>query len=246
MQILIVLLRADPPAIEKTLTYLAPIFSGLAFVLSAAAFIFSVLFQLKERKRNIRQTLTNALSEMAKINLEIEKLDLEDETKSFQSARMLENYNAQRGTLASDADFLINQNDKIVTDIDCKLMALTYNDLGDNDRAEKYWKKAISLAPTNSQKHANIRSYASFLFANNRHEDATAQFERALKVKLTSTDDDHKQLVETFLSWAKMARDFDDQKEFLRLVKEATVHAEHIRNKEKLQQIKNLLKHFKK
>jgi tetratricopeptide (TPR) repeat protein len=246
MEILFVLLRAEPSSMEKTLIFLAPILSGLALTLSAAAFVFSVFFQLKERKRNIRQTLTTALSEIAKINLEIEKLDLEDETKSFQTSKMLDNYNAQRGTLVSDADFLINQNQKIVTDIDCKLMALTYNDLGNNNLSEKYWKKAISLSPTEAQKHSNISSYANYLFSNNEIEKATAQFERALKIKLSSTDNDHKQTVETYLAWAKMAKDFGDEKEFKRLLNEGMVYSKEIRNKEKLRQVEKLLNHFKK
>ncbi|RYG22258.1 MAG: hypothetical protein EOO07_00340 [Chitinophagaceae bacterium] len=235
-----ILLKIETADFEKLGTLLAPILSACAFILSSAAFIFAVIIQLKERKRNIRQTLTTALSEVARINVEIAKVKNDNES-SFHTIKILKNYHSQRGTLISDADFLISQNRKIVTDIDCELMASTYDDLGNNEKAEAYWLDAIKLSANSTQKHIHKRDYANFLFTNNAIEKARDNFESALTLELPDTDDNYAELVHTYLMWAKLAHDFGDGQEFSRLLKQADTACSKIRHQKKRVRMKKLV-----
>jgi hypothetical protein len=238
--LLFVLIEAQPGGLEKIGGLIAPILSACAFILSSAAFIFTVVIQLKERKRNIRQTLAAALSEIARINVEITQLRGEGEN-GIKLTKIWKNYSAQQGTLAANANFLIRENEKIVTDIDCELMASTFDDLGNTEKADYYWLKAIKMAPNNLQKYAHKRDFASFLFNNNQEEKGRMQFEEALKLQLPNTDVNYSQITDSYLTWARLELDFDNQMEFKRLLKEATSHCKLIKNQQKRQDMEKLI-----
>jgi tetratricopeptide (TPR) repeat protein len=228
----LILLAADPS--KKNLAdVLTPIASGLALILSSSAFIFTVFIQLKERKRNIRQTLSTALSEIAKINVDVSLLKKDQKEITPELLLVRKNYNSQRGTLVSDADFLIKENEKLVTDADCELMALTYDDLGGITKAEEYWLRAIDLAQNDTQKHLHQRDYASFLFNQNQAEKGRKLFEQSLDVEMSKTDDDVSYIADTYLLWAGLENNFGNKKEYERLIKQAYDQCEKIRHKGK-------------
>jgi tetratricopeptide (TPR) repeat protein len=241
--LLFVLMLGEPSGLEKIGGLIAPILSACAFILSSAAFIFTVIIQLKERKRNIRQTLATALSEIANINVEITKVRKDNEI-GFELTKIWKNYIRQCGALASDAHFLIKENEKLVTDIDCGLIASTYEDVGNTDKAAHYWLKAIDLAPTNLQKYVHKCDYASFLFENNQIEKARKEFESALKLKLPDTDYNYGQLADSYLTWAKLELNFDNKTESKRLLKEATTHSKLIKHKDRREDMAKLIDVF--
>jgi tetratricopeptide (TPR) repeat protein len=238
-----ILLQAAAPA-KNTATMnevVAPILSAMAFLLSSAAFVFTVIIQLKERKRNIRQTLSTALSEIARINVEVSQLKKNEKESTPENTLVRKNYNSQRGTLVSGADFLIKENERLITDVDCELMALTYDDLGEIKKAEEYWLQAIKHAPSPVQLHMHQRDYASFLFGNNQMAKARALFEKALSVKLSETDDDSRYVADTYLIWAQLEKNFDHENEFSRLIKEAYEQCKKIKHKEKSLEMTHLI-----
>jgi tetratricopeptide (TPR) repeat protein len=220
---------------------MSPVLSACAFILSLGAFIFTVFIQSKERTRNIRQTLSSSLSEIASINIAVTKLQKDEKEASAELVRMIKNYNSQRGTLISAADFLMQQNEKTITGPDYQLMALTYDDLEDIPKAEEYWGKAIENASGPPQKHLFQRDYAAFLFNNNREEDGRKYFEESLKVNLSSTDDEYRYLVDTYVTWATLEKNFGNDNEFDRLIKEAYSQCKKIRHHEKNAQMCNLV-----
>jgi tetratricopeptide (TPR) repeat protein len=230
---LFILLDAAPDKNAKIVELISPILSGMAFILSAAAFVFTVIIQLKERKRNIRQTLSIALSDLARINVELSLLKKDEKESTPETILIRKNYNSQRGTLVSNADFLMKENEKLVTDADCELMAMTYDDLGDTEKAEEYWLRAIGHAVSPAQKHLHQRDYAAFLFNNNRLEDGRTFFEKSLTVKLAATDDHVRNIADTYLIWANLERNFNNDAEFKRLIKEAKSACEKIAYKSK-------------
>jgi hypothetical protein len=140
--LLFILMEAQPSGLEKLGGLMSPILSACAFLLSSSAFIFTVIIQLKERKRNIRQTLATALSEIANINVEITKVRKDNEI-GLELTKIWKNYIRQCGALASDTDFLIKENEKLVTDIDCALIASTFEDLGNIEKATHYWPQEL-------------------------------------------------------------------------------------------------------
>jgi hypothetical protein len=210
-----------------------PVMSALALLLSSAAFIFTVIIQSKERKRNIRQTLSVALSEIARINVEVSGLKKEEKENSEEIMLIKKSYNSQRGTLVSDADFLIGQNKRLVTNADYALMALAYDGLGNKAKAEEYWQQAISSASTPAQKHINQRDYATFLFNHNQPEEGRDFFEKSLVIPVADTDDEQRYIADTYLIWAKLEGNFANNSEFERLIREAYAQCDKIRHIEK-------------
>ncbi len=63
-------------------------------------------------------------------------------------------------------------------------LGLVHAALGQNDLAEKNFKKAIQIEPTNSESHNN---YGGFLCGRNRIDESIVEFEAAVKNPLYST-----------------------------------------------------------
>ena len=209
------------------------ILSSCAFTLSAAALLFNVIFNHKERKRNIRQTLTTTLNDIAKINIEISKLKKEEAGNNPDKVDERRNYDFQRNAFIIEADFLINENPKVLTAIDCSLVAFTYNELGDYKKAEHYWKESISRAQTKEMKHIHTRDYASFLFQQNRIEQGREKFKKTLSIELNDTDDGWSVLIDTYLLWASAEYFFGHEKEFHQYNDAADALCKKIKNKNK-------------
>lgn len=211
-------------------------------MLSAGAFIFTVLIATKERKRNLRQTLSTSLSDIARINVDVSRLRKDDKEITPENVSIRKSYNSQRGALVANADFLFKENPKLVTDADCELMALTYDDLGDTKQAQHYWRQAIDLAhKNNTQCHLHLRDYASFLFNNNQCDEARKQFEKALTINMDDTDDDARYVTDTYLIWATLEKNFDNNKEFKRLITNAYEQCKKIKHKQKGTEMKKLI-----
>lgn len=238
---LFLLMDAAPDKNAKIAELISPVLSGMAFILSAAAFIFTVIIQLKERRRNIRQTLSAALSDLARINVETAQIKKDEKESSPETIRIRKSYNSQRGTLVSGADFLIHENMKIITSADCELMAMTYDDIGDTQKAEEYWLLAVDHARNETQKHLHLRDYAAFLFDNNREKDSRQYFEQAVHADIRQTDDDLRMLADTFLMWAGLEKNLGEEKEFHRLINEAKTACKAIKHKAKNREMSRLI-----
>jgi tetratricopeptide (TPR) repeat protein len=220
---------------------MSPILSASAFLLSGAAFVFTVIIQSKERKRNIRQTLSSALSEIARINVDVSQLKKDEKESTPEVISIQKNYNSQRGTLASNADFLMKENDKLVTDSDCELMAVTFGDIGDLKKSEEYWLQSIQLSSNDTQLHLHRRDYAAFLFNHNRVEEGRKLFEQSMKADMPETDNDLRNITDTFLIWARLERNFSNDKAVDYLIKSAYEQCHKIQHKEKNTEMTGLI-----
>jgi tetratricopeptide (TPR) repeat protein len=214
------------------------ILSSCAFLLSAAALLFNVSFNHRERKRNIRQTLTSTLNDVAKINIEISKLKKEEEGDSPDKVEQRRNYDFQRGAMIMEADFLINENPKVLTAIDCSLTAFTYSELGDFKKAEHYWNESIVRSQTKELKHIHSRDYASFLFQQNRMDQGRKKFKEALAIELNKTDDDLMVVIDTYLLWASAEYFFGNEKDFTQYNDAADEISKKISNRNKCREMK--------
>ncbi len=217
------------------------ILSLMAFIMSLSAFIFTVIFQRKERKRNIRQTLTIALNEIARVNVELSKLKKESANDDPGNISIWNNYNSQRSILMIDADFLIHENYKIVTAIDCSLMATTYNAIGYFQKADHYWRESILKSDNDTLKHINKRDYAAFQFYQNRLKEGRELFINALSIQLGDSDDSWRFTIDTYLTWAKLERSFGEDKEFKRLISRAYETCEKIKHRDKYKETKSMI-----
>ncbi|HYG49777.1 MAG TPA: hypothetical protein VD905_02690 [Flavobacteriales bacterium] len=205
--------------------------SSMAVIMSMSALVFGVIFQRKERKRNIRQTLTNTLNQIAGINVELSKLvDGKNEEEAVDKIAIRRNYNLQRSILIVDADFLIHENYKLVTATDCALLAGTYSAIGYIEKADYFWKESIEKTDHAILKHVNMREYASFLFHQNHLEKGRKQFEKALSVALNDSDEELRIVIDTYAMWAKLERAFGEEAECKKLIALARKTGKNIRN----------------
>lgn len=212
--------------------------SSSAFLLSALALLFNVIFNHKERKRNIRQTLTKTLNEVAKINVAISNLKKQEEGIDPNKISERRNYDFQRNTLIMEADFLIHQNPKLLTAIDCSLAAFTYNELRDFKKAEYYYLEAISRSDIKEMKQIHTRDYASFLFQQDRIEEGRAKFNEAIILLDNHNDEDLRTDIDTFLFWASLEFYLGYEKEFKERIKSAKEICTQLKNKNKLGEMK--------
>ena len=192
------------------------ILSSCAFLLSASALLFNVVFNLKERKRNIRRTLTDTLNAVARINVEIANLKEDEKGIRPEKADLRRNYDFQRSTLMTEVEFLLSEKPEIITATDCALAAFTYNELRDFKKTGHYWQEAVARSQNPEQKQVHLRDYAAFLFRQGKVEEGRSFFNRALDVELKISDDHFAEQIETYLLWATSEYCYGYEKEFRR------------------------------
>ncbi|MCE3296809.1 MAG: hypothetical protein K0R65_2523 [Crocinitomicaceae bacterium] len=216
--------------------------SSCAFLLSGSALLFNITFNRRERRRNIRQTLSNALNNVAKINIEIANLKQENAGVSPHEIDVRRNLDFQRSTLMTEAEFLIYEKPELLTAIDCSLVAFTFNELKDFKKTGHYWQEAIARSKTDELRHIHTRDYAFFLFGQNREEDGREAFNRALAIELKKNDQHLAVMIDTYLLWASAEFLAGCEKEFKQRISSAKKICEQLRNKSKCQEIEEKIK----
>ena len=136
-----------------------------------------------------------------------------------------------------EVEFLLNEKPGIITAIDCALAAFTFNELGDFEKTEHYWKEAIARSPMDEMRHVHTRDYASFLFQQNKEEAGRTAFREALAIRLKKTDDHLMVVIETYLLWASAEFFFGYDKEFRQRIDAAKEICLQLKNKNKCLQM---------
>jgi tetratricopeptide (TPR) repeat protein len=212
----------------ETKDYYTIIISVIALIVS----IFSNFFQkTKEDKRAIRKNLSDTLESVTKINIENTKLRQNNIEITPENIELRRNYNTQRRILIAHADYLISTYDKIVTEIDCNIVAIAYSNIGDPNRAEFYWKKTIEKSVSLPIKHMNLRGYASFLFNQGKMESGRNKYREALMIDLPDTDNNRDMISDTYLMWAKSEKSYNNENEANKLIEDASSFCSRIGNK---------------
>lgn len=158
---------------------------------------------------------------------------MDEERDIAKTAVVVKNYNLQRSGSIIDADFLMHENPKVVGEIECKLMAITYEDIGNYDKAEYYWNECISKSEGETSKHINLSDYATFLFNQNRIGEGRNKFNEAQKLTLDNRDDHLYLKADTYLTNAILERTFNFETESKDLIKLSKDNCEKIINKNK-------------
>ncbi|WP_266363060.1 hypothetical protein [Tellurirhabdus rosea] len=188
-----------------------------ALLISITSLVITLLQKRKENYRTIRKNLSDTLESVAKIAIETTKLrQTNDESDAVVDLRRA--YNTQRRVLIVHADFLVTENDEIVTEIDCNILATALISIGDLERAEHYWSKTIEKSQNDSIKHMNLRGYARFLFLQGQFQLGRSKYEDALRLKLADNDYNRRLVTDTCILWAKVEREHGNISEFRRLV----------------------------
>jgi len=189
------------------------IISGAAIIISLVSLIVTFIQKGKETKRTIRKSLTDTLENISRINLETAKLS--STSKNIEDIiRLKRNYNSQKRLLISNADFLIHNYDKLVTEIDCCLLASSYFSIGDQEKAEYYWEETIAKSISLPIRHMNLRGYGIFFFENGEVTKGRQKFEEALNLKLTSNDTNNMMISDTYIMLAELEHDCKNNKNY--------------------------------
>ena len=162
--------------------------SSLAFLLSLAATIISLVRSSHERKRAIKKEITDTLGKIVSTSLDGVKLQRETADKDplyFQNVSGI--LNQQNAFLLKQVTYLTDQIPTLVNTIEYNTIATATAGAGDLMSAEKYYRKAIEVAPNNYYRSLAMRSYAAFLFPQRRFEEGRDYFKKSLSL-LSVTD----------------------------------------------------------
>ncbi len=199
-----------------TKDYIIISLSGCALTISLVSLIITLIQKNKETKRTIRKTLTDTLEGISKIGIETTKLRATKDIDFNSEPNILlrRNYNSQRRILIAHADFLIQRYDKLSTEIDCNILAGAYSTIGDQEKAEFFWKKSIDKSISKPIKLMNLRGFGSFLFNNEKEELARKYFNEGLLLPLSDNDENRILKFDTYLMLCDLEKEFGSKENY--------------------------------
>ncbi len=212
----------------ETKDYLTIVISSIALLISAISLLYTFKQKTKETKNAKRISLTNTISEISKINIEAAKLNCSTEISQLVLIELRRNFNAQRSYLTTHAEFLMEEIQDLVNDIDCNIMAVAFNFIGEFEKANQYWEKCINITKSNTIKSMHLRGYANFLFYQDTPQLARKKYQESLEIQLSDTDRIRKIKTDTLLMWAQTEGEFQFWDEARRLIKQAKAACQRI------------------
>lgn len=220
--------------------------SGSALFLSLTSLVITLVQKNREVRRTIRKTLSDTLESIAKINLETTKLkSLKDNDYNSEEAISLRRaYNAQRRILIAHADFLVSRYDNIATEIDCNILAAAYATVGDQQRAEHFWRKTIDKSISLPIRHMNLRGFGVFLFNNDNVDFGRNCFCQALSINLLENDDNKILRADTYLMLCDLEKQKGFKKEYELSLEEAMTIASQIKNERRKNEMINRIRAY--
>lgn len=228
----------------ETKDYILISISVSALTLSLISLIVSLVQKNKETKRTIRKTLTDTLESISKINIETTKLKVskENNISSETVITLRRYYNSQRRILIAHADFLIMRYDKIVTEIDCNILASAYATIGDQEKAEYFWKKTVEKSISLPIRVMNLRGLGTFLFYNEKEELGRKAFNEALQQDLTENDENKVLKLDTHLMLCDIEKEKGNKENYEFNLTKAMEILATIKNKERKEEMHNRIK----
>lgn len=158
----------------------------------------------------MRQQITDVVTKLILLAAEQSKLWHENANNKleFHVVGMHKIINQQRSSFARQAIYLIEQVPSLVSDIEYATVADALAGIGDVPRAEAFYLEAIKNSKHRIYKIWNIRSYARFLYDNNRYEEGRKYYREALLI-FDGNDSENFDYVKgenvhTYLYWAEM------------------------------------------
>lgn len=157
--------------------------SSLAFLLSLVATTVSLVRSRYERQRAIRKEITDTLSKIVSTNIENAKAYRESAEKDPAFYQALSSIlNQQNAFLLQQATYLMDEVPGLVTAVEYNTIAQANANAGELMAAERYFRKAIEVAPNPYQRSLATRSYAGYLFTQRRFEEARDLFRKAISL----------------------------------------------------------------
>ena len=161
----------------------------LAIGLSIAAFCISIystiageLRSTEERRRTIRSQLTDVLGRLEALQLDAAKLQRDAKGDSEYLQQITGALQQEKGFFIDQAVFLADEIPNLTTSYELNTIAVANAENGNLMVAEKYYKRAIDVAPTDLYRSMAMRSYAAFLFYSpTRIDEGRELFRKAIE-----------------------------------------------------------------
>jgi tetratricopeptide (TPR) repeat protein len=134
-----------------------------------------------ERRLALRGKLTDLLSRVIRAQLDNAKLLKEHANDPAYMQVVSSTLNTENAFLLSEATMLMEQIPDLVGAVEYNTVAYALVSSGETDRGEKYYRRAIDAAKSPFEGMAAQRSFAHFLFARGRFDEARALLRDALK-----------------------------------------------------------------
>jgi tetratricopeptide (TPR) repeat protein len=195
--------------------------SGGAVIISFISLTISLIQKRNETRRTLRKTLTDFLENISKISIEMTKLKASGDPNSESNILLRRNYNTQRRLLITHCDMIMKMDGKMATEIDCCLIAMAFESVGDNELAKNYWEKAIERSFSPSTKHMNLRGFGAFCFYSGEVDEGRRLFEDSFKIKMNDGDSTYGLLTDSYLSLARLENDFGTKVEYEKTLNKA-------------------------
>lgn len=210
------------PTIEtKDLISLA--LSGLAFALSLIATFITLRQKKFESERTLRQQLTDAIGKLNGAFEEACKLEIEyeDSLSNPEVVSLRSFYNGQKIFYAHQAVYLIEQIPTLVSDAEFNSVARAFLDVGDDENAVLYYKKAIRAAKNSMYRATNLRGLGRTLVQMNKQDEGRGAFEEALSLASGKADSQLWFQAETLQRWAHVESAAEENQMAAQLLVEA-------------------------
>ena len=155
--------------------------SVLAFILSGSATIISIVRARQEKQRAIKREITETLGRIVSTALDSAKAYREtaqSDPAYFQAVSSI--LNQQNTFLLNQATYLAEQVPTLMTAVEYNTIASATASAGDLIAADRYYKKAVDVAPNGYFRALALRSYANFLFQQQRFDEARRLFKQSV------------------------------------------------------------------
>jgi tetratricopeptide (TPR) repeat protein len=157
--------------------------SSLAFALSLAATVISLIRGKYVKQRAIKKEIIDTLGKIVSTTIDDVRLFYEMAEKNpayYQAISSI--FSQQNAFLLNQATYLTDQVPHLVTAVEYNTIASATANAGDLITAEKYYKRAIEVSPSNCHRSLATRSYAASLFPQRRFEEGREHFRKAISL----------------------------------------------------------------
>lgn len=155
-----------------------------------------------ERRLAIRSELTDLLSRIMRAQLDNTKLLKEHATDPVYMQAVSSTLSQENAFLLSEARLLIDQIPELVGTVEYNTVAVALHNAFEPVSAEEYFRRSIEVARTPFERTSSQRSYAYFLFAQQRFDEGRALYEDAVGQAARGTSLAHQTDGYTLQSWA--------------------------------------------
>ena len=182
--------------------------SAAALLLSLVALVLSTLSGWHEKQRTIRGQLSEVLRQLAEVMIEQQKTQHEGLNDPGYAARLAPAYGQQQRFLIQQAKYLAGQIPALVTSVEWSAIAYFNALTGDLVAADRYYSRAVKVAPDSNYQLSSIVAYAWFLFTQRRFEEARELYKKGLSAVRLNDNYTRYQKGSTYLYWGQNEREF--------------------------------------